>query len=412
VGTAPKAAFYLFRSEDASTEYLVEEHNWVCAAERVDSVGGDLISSSLGYNLFDNAAFNHTYADMNGNTTMAATGADLAARKGIMVVNSAGNEGNNTWKFIVTPADGDSVLAVGAVSATGAVASFSSYGPSSDGQVKPDLASVGLGTLVQYPDNTLGPNNGTSFAAPNLAGLVTCLWQGFPEFNNIRVLNALRASGNIAGTPNDRIGFGIRDMKKATMILLKAFATSAAASANCRATLTWASKDVSAMRYDIERKLPGQNTFMKIAERPGTGSVFSTRNYQFDDDLTEVAQGQISYRIRQVIDTSAAGFFADYIDTASLILNTNCISGSNSVTVMPNPTRGSTVVRVSTPNASERLTLQLYNSKGQLVKEIRTSKPAGLSFFEISLYPFASGKYYLRVYQDETLVETKELLRL
>ncbi|MBD0286820.1 MAG: S8 family serine peptidase, partial [Flavisolibacter sp.] len=138
VGTAPKASFYLFRSEDAATEYPIEEHNWVCAAERVDSAGGDVISSSLGYNVFDNPAFNHTYADMNGNTTMAAIGADLATKKGILVANAAGNEGNKSWQFIITPADGDSVLAVGAVTVDSVIAAFSSYGPSADGQVKPD----------------------------------------------------------------------------------------------------------------------------------------------------------------------------------------------------------------------------------------------------------------------------------
>ena len=115
MGTAPKASFYLFRSEDAASEYPIEEHNWVCAAERVDSAGGDVISSSLGYNNFNDPALNHKYNDMNGHTTMAAIGANLAANKGILVVNAAGNEGSSPWKYILTPADADSVLAVGAV---------------------------------------------------------------------------------------------------------------------------------------------------------------------------------------------------------------------------------------------------------------------------------------------------------
>ncbi len=135
VGTAPKANFFLFRSEDANTEYPIEEHNWVCAAERLDSAGGDVISSSLGYNTFDNPVFNYTYADMNGNTTIAARGADMAAKKGVFVINSAGNEGGKSWKYIATPADGDSVMAVGAVNTSGSIAGFSSFGPSSDGQV-------------------------------------------------------------------------------------------------------------------------------------------------------------------------------------------------------------------------------------------------------------------------------------
>jgi subtilisin family serine protease len=200
VGTAPKASFYLFRSEDASSEYPIEEHNWVCAAERVDSAGGDMISSSLGYNSFDAplATQSHTYADMDGNTTMAAIGADLAAKKGILVMNSAGNEGGNSWGKIITPADGDSVMAVGAVNASGIPAGFTSRGPSSDGQVKPDVASVGVATVVQLQNNTIGTNNGTSFSAPNMAGLTACLWQGFQEFTNIKIINALQRAGSRA----------------------------------------------------------------------------------------------------------------------------------------------------------------------------------------------------------------------
>ena len=121
----------------------------------------DIISSSLGYYDFDNAVFNYTYANMDGNTTMAAKGADLAAKKGLLVFNSAGNEGGNAWNFLVTPSDGDSVIAVGAVSVSGAVGNFSSYGPSGDGQVKPEVASVGVAALVQTTSNTVGASNGT-----------------------------------------------------------------------------------------------------------------------------------------------------------------------------------------------------------------------------------------------------------
>lgn len=239
VGTAPKANFYLFRSEDASSEYPIEEHNWVCAAERVDSSGGDLISSSLGYSDgMSNPAFNHSYAEMNGNTTMAARGADLAARKGILVGNSAGNDGGGSFHFISTPADGDSVMAVGAVTVEGVAAGFSSYGPSSDGQVKPDVTSVGVNTVLQTTANTIGASNGTSFSCPNMVGLATCLWQGFQEFNNMKILNALRRSGHKFSAPDDRVGYGIPDMKKAVMLLLKDFSTATVTTSPCKNTST------------------------------------------------------------------------------------------------------------------------------------------------------------------------------
>lgn len=417
VGTAPKASFYLFRTEDAATEYPIEEHNWVCGAERVDSAGGDVISSSLGYNTFDPplAAASHTYADMNGNTTMAAIGADLAAKKGILVVIAAGNEGTNSWKYIVTPADADSVLTVGAVSTSGAVANFSSYGPSSEGRIKPDVASVGAAAVVQYPNNTIGTSNGTSFACPNMAGLATCLWQGFPEFNNMKIIDALHRSASNASSPDDRVGYGIPDMKKAVMILLKEFSTADASVSNCAAKLQWTSKDVSSMKYEIERMLPGQTSFLKIAEQNGSGTVFSTHApYQYQDMLSGVSAGIITYRIRQIIDTSAAGFTAGYIDTVTIDLQSACIDATlTDVALLPNPAKDNLTVRVTTPSSSSSIVIKIFSSTGQLVQALNKSKLAGTAFFEnISLMRFAKGKYYVSVYDGNKRIATKELIKL
>lgn len=417
VGAAPKANFYLFRTEDANSEYPVEEHNWVCGAERIDSLGGDVISSSLGYTTFDPplASLSHTYADMNGNTTMAAIGADLAAKKGILVVNAAGNEGAGSWKYIVTPADGDSVLAVGAVTTSGTVANFSSYGPSSDGQIKPDVASVGVATTVESPSGFVTTNNGTSFAAPNISGLATCLWQGFPEFNNMKIINALRQAGNKASAPDDRIGYGIPDVKKAVMNLLKDFATSSASVNNCQTTLAWTSKDVSSMKYEIERMLPGQNSFQKITEKIGSGSVFGTRApYQYQDILTGVSPGTITYRIRQMIDTSATGFTADYIDTVTINLQTACVDNNAiDVTLLPNPAKNFFIVRLTTPTASSKIVIRIFNSAGQLVQSLNKSKLAGTAYFDgISLLPLAKDKYYVSVYDGTKRIATKELIKL
>ncbi|KAA9039267.1 S8 family serine peptidase [Ginsengibacter hankyongi] len=213
VGSSPKANYYLYRTEDVSTESPVEEQNWAAAAERADSIGIDVISTSLGYNQFDNPVFNHTYADMNGNSTIAARAADFAAKKGMIVVVAAGNEGNHAWHFITTPADADSVVAVGAVNSSGVIGSFSSYGPSSDGQVKPAVASVGVGTAVSSTTGPIVTGNGTSFAAPNLAGLITCLWQAFPEFTNMEIIQAVEKSSSIYNAPDDRIGYGIPNFR-------------------------------------------------------------------------------------------------------------------------------------------------------------------------------------------------------
>ncbi|GAA4732915.1 S8 family serine peptidase [Flavisolibacter ginsenosidimutans] len=420
VGTAPKASFYLFRSEDVASEYPVEEHNWVCAAERVDSAGGDVISSSLGYNTFDNSVFDHTYQDMNGNTTIAARGADLAAKKGLLVIVAAGNEGDKSWHYITTPADGDSVLAVGAVSTAGVVAGFSSYGPSSDGQVKPDVASVGVSTVLQTPGNTVGNGNGTSFACPNMAGLATCLWQGFPEFNNMRIINALRQAGSKATTPDDRIGYGIPDVKKATLSLLKDFSTASATATNCKTTINWTSKDLGTMRYEVERKAPGETAFTKIGERQGTGSLFGTHGYQFADSLINVQAGTISYRIREIIDTATATFTADYTDTVTVNLGASCIvtgitpvlAAGEEILLLPNPAKEKFTLKITTAYAIPALIVRVVDAKGQLVLAERKAKASGTASFVIPSYFLASGKYFVSVYNNGKLLATRELLKL
>ena len=412
VGTAPKASFYLFRSEDATSENLIEEHNWVCAAERLDSAGGDLISSSLGYSQFDNPSFDHTYADMNGNTTMAAIGADMAAKKGILVVNSAGNEGAGVWGKITTPADGDSVMAVGAVTASGLPANFTSRGPSSDGQVKPDVASVGVATVIQLPNNTIGTGNGTSFACPNLAGLTACLWQGFPEFNNIQIIDALRRSGSRASNPNDTIGFGIPDMTKATLLLLNELVTSSVQLNGCKARISWTSKDIAPMKYEIERRFSGQNNFIKIGEVRASNKTFSTQTNEFEDDLGDLPAGLLTYRIKQIVDSSSNGLIGGYIDTTSVDIPGNCFSGQNSFTIAPNPTKGPLTIKLTTPTGSQNITIRISNSIGQLVFERKTTKSNGLAIFEIPVFYLASGKYYITVYDSNTRIGTMQFIKL
>jgi serine protease AprX len=418
VGSAPKALFYLFRTEDVATETPIEEHNWVCGAERVDSSGGDVISSSLGYNTFDSPFTSHTYAELNGNTTMPAIGADLAAKKGILVVNAAGNEGANSWGKIITPADGDSVLAVGAVNASGVPASFTSRGPSSDGQVKPDVASMGVNTILQFSDNSIGGGSGTSFACPNMAGLATCLWQGFQEFNNMKIIDALRKAGSRASNPNDTIGYGIPDVKKATLMLLHDFSTASAAVNNCKTNISWSSKDVSSMKYEIERSVANQ-PFTKILENFGSGSSFTQHNYSYSDSLMNIAPGTIIYRIRQIIDTSSAGFLAGYIDTVSVNLSSSCITSVTSVNpflkeiiLQPNPAYSRITVKLNTSNAIRDLRIRISDITGRDVQTLFGSKSSGVIMIPVDISMLAKGKYYISIYDGNTLVATKPLLKL
>ncbi len=223
VGSAPHAKFWLFRTEDVATEYPVEEQNWLAAAEFADSAGVDMISTSLGYSIFNDATFNHTYPERNGNTAMVTKAADLAAHKGILVSVSAGNDGNlgNDYRFVACPADADSVLTVGAVNGSGVIASFSSWGPNGAGKLKPNVVSVGKATIIATTTGNPAAGDGTSFANPNMAGLVACLWEAFPDFNNMEIINAIQKSADRFLNPDARYGYGIPNFRIAYQLLAK-----------------------------------------------------------------------------------------------------------------------------------------------------------------------------------------------
>ncbi len=221
-GSAPKAAYWLIQTEDTRSEYRVEEANWLAGAELADSAGADIINSSLGYSIiFTDPLQNYTYSDMDGKTALVTRAAQLAASRGILVVNSAGNSGRPTdeWGYITAPADGDSVLAVGAVDEFEKRAEFSSRGPSYDGRIKPDVAAQGVQTcMIRYTGET-GRGDGTSYSSPVIAGLAACLWQKNPKINNYELLEAIRSSASLNQFPDTLLGFGLPDFLQADSIL-------------------------------------------------------------------------------------------------------------------------------------------------------------------------------------------------
>lgn len=218
VGTAPDAQYYSFRTENASSENPVEESYWVEAVERADSLGVDIINTSLGYTTYDNPNYSYTPEDMNGNTAFISRGAMIAFEKGLLLVNSAGNSGNSSWQVVSAPADSPGVLSVGAVTASGDYASFSSQGSSAQTVQKPDVVAQGQASYVINTSDVITTSNGTSFSSPILAGGITCLWQALPSLNNAQIMQIVRESASQYNTPDNFLGYGIPDLQQALNI--------------------------------------------------------------------------------------------------------------------------------------------------------------------------------------------------
>lgn len=212
VGTAPDAMYYLCRTEDVGTENIIEEYNWVSGVELLDSIGADIMNSSLGYITFDNPLMDHTYEQMDGVTNVITRGAEIACSRGLLVVNSAGNEGYdfNPWRWIGAPADGEHVFTIGAVGANGERAPFSSIGPTYDNRIKPDVMGHGYNVYVTGSmDDWFAQGSGTSYSSPVICGMTACLMQAMPDKNPQEIRDCIRNSSNNADNPDNFYGYGI-----------------------------------------------------------------------------------------------------------------------------------------------------------------------------------------------------------
>ncbi|RYY66947.1 MAG: T9SS type A sorting domain-containing protein [Chitinophagaceae bacterium] len=275
--------------------------------------------------------------------------------------------------------------------------------------------------VVQYPGGTIAGGNGTSFATPNLAGLITCLWQGFPELNNMTVIDALRQSGTKATAPDSIVGYGIPDVRKALIALTKMQVTSASTQSTCKATISWSSKDVSGMRYELQRNVPGQAGYTTVFSTAGTGPVFGAlHNYQFADTLTGVSAGAVNYRVVQYFDTTAASPASDIIATQAINLSAACAgTGINapgysdrSIVLQPNPARNTVTVQLTLPSSESDVLIVVTDAIGKQVHQQKWSAAAGSTLVPVSVSKFASGKYFVSVYAGGRLIGTRELVKL
>ncbi|MEN2992966.1 MAG: S8 family serine peptidase [Bacteroidia bacterium] len=215
LGGAPHVSVLLARTENALSETRLEEWNWAEAAEWADSHGVHIIQSSLGYSTFDDPAENYTYRDMNGRTAISTQAARIATQKGILVVASAGNEGNSPWHYITAPSDADSILGVGAINVNGEITPFSSRGPSADRRIKPDVVALGWGTQILGLNGTVQYSAGTSFSAPLVSALAACLWQAMPHARNWEIREAIIRSADRYHNPDTLYGYGLPDAERA-----------------------------------------------------------------------------------------------------------------------------------------------------------------------------------------------------
>jgi serine protease AprX len=218
IGPAYGAQFALAKTEVVTSETQIEEDHWVAGIQWADSLGTDVVSSSLGYNDW------YTYKDMDGNTALCTIAADLAVSNGIVVVNAAGNERQNSWHYIFAPADGDSVIAVGAVNIQGELADFSSAGPTYDGRIKPDVVACGVNTFCASPPSPLYPLvgftwvDGTSLSTPLVAGVCALLLEIHPDWTPHDVISALHRTASQACRPDTLKGWGVANAYSASGI--------------------------------------------------------------------------------------------------------------------------------------------------------------------------------------------------
>ncbi len=384
VGTAPHASFWLLRGENTASEYPIEEHNWVAAAEFADSAGADMISSSLGYFQFDDASFNHTYANFYNNSTMISKGATYAAKKGMIVTNSAGNEGSTSWKYIIFPADADSVCAVGAINTSGGIASFSSYGY--PGKVKPNIVSVGSNTVV-YTATAVSTASGTSFSNPNINGLIACLWQAFPKFNNMTILDAVYRNSDRYSNPTDRFGYGIPDMKKAFLYLRKLKNQQSFGN-----EWLFATHDPAANKINIRLigQVDGEVTLKLLNEK---GIVLAA------DKLTTETEEVFGRQFAIADDAKSSRYFIQYSDASaskSIELKNEIFTKSDWLRAAPVPVQHSLTARLKAPE-SGKIILRLMDVNGNILESRSMNVVKNNSYtFEFNKVAFLSeGNYYL-----------------
>lgn len=288
ISPAYEASFALFRTEDVATETRLEEANWLFAAEMADSLGADVINTSLGYSTFDDPNENYTTTQMDGKTALCTRAADLAAERGMVVVISAGNSGNSSWGIITAPADADSVLAVGAVSRSGVYASFSSRGNTADGRTKPDVVAVGSQTALCNTSGFAATSNGTSFSAPLISGMVAGFWQANPHLTANEVLSCIRKSGHQFSSPTIQLGYGKGNFVRADSVAKAEFLVSSIAPDNQLVSVEMLPSNKSEIKIKFSNALINNQLRISLIDQTAKQIVFQETSLLTQNTLSKV----------------------------------------------------------------------------------------------------------------------------
>jgi len=368
VGPAYEADYILAKTEDISSETHVEEDNWVAAAEWADSLGADIITTSLGYSEFDPGEGDYTYEDMDGKSTIITRGANRAASKGIAVFASAGNEGNSAWYYITAPADGDSVVAMGGALPDGMHWSTSSRGPTSDGRIKPDLIAQGQSVYTINPstDNKYSSASGTSFSCPLGAGAGAIVLGINPSLTPMDLRELLISTATQTANPNNNMGYGLIDLQKTIAVVLEqpivAIDSFKGQGLEGRNVLFWQSVlEVKNESWIVTRKI-ANNREEEIGSLKGQNFSLDQRSYYFND--IDLIEGELyTYYLKAALSADE-NMLVDSVDITSLVPQKISITDN-----YPNPFNSGTTITVSL-NVATQISLEVFDIEGRKVRTL------------------------------------------
>jgi serine protease AprX len=396
IGPAFGAAYILAKTENTDSETPIEEDNWIASIEWADSIGVDVTSTSLGYLTFDPPYPSYTWQSMDGNTCKITIAADLAVKRGIVVLNSAGNSGfHSTRNTLGAPADGDSVIAVGAVTSSGARSSFSSVGNTVDGRTKPDIMAMGSSVRVASPSSNTGYtlSSGTSFSCPLSAGVAALILDVNPNLTPMQVRDALRNTASNSSSPNREFGWGIVDALAAieyfpVPVELISFT---AGVLDQTIQLTWkTATEINNKGFEIEKKYNGE--FSVIGYKTGSGTTAEEVEYSFIDNTP--SNGKNIYRLKQI---DFNGEFKYSSEVSVDFGNLNFHLSQN----YPNPFNPVTTIYFTIPEA-QNISLNIYNILGvEVAKPFNEYAAEGSHSVKVDMSGFPSGVYFYKISSEQ-----------